>query len=91
MLQIGEGLFFIFITLMFITQFAIPLVTGKPFFGLFRKDLKVEPKLKVETDLGEKMKDAKEKVKTVKGIQNVFDEHFRKAKDLKNESDNLLK
>jgi hypothetical protein len=83
-----EIIVIIAIVLIFITEFFIPILTGKPLFGSFRKS-------KNETidndDLDEKITKAKEKVDEVKTVQTEVTEHFKTAEQLKEESDNLLK
>lgn len=101
MWKIIELLVLIGIVLIFITEFFIPILTGKPVFGSFRKSKTV-----VETDeettteetteataketLDEKISKAKEKVNEVKLVQDEIDQHFKTAEQLKEESDNLL-
>ena len=79
------------IVLIFITEFLYPLLTQKPLFGSFRKKASPEKKTHSSGPLDEKIAEAKDKVKDVKKIQDEVDEHFESAKDLKNESDDLLK
>ena len=76
------------IVLISITEFFIPILTGKPLFGSFRRS-------KTETvdnsPLDDKVSKAKEKVTEVKTVQTEVTEHFKTAQQLKEESDNLLK
>lgn len=97
MWAIAEELFLFLIALVFITEFVIPLLTDKPFFGSFRKTKPVVKKEETKkpdadpNDLKEKIKDAKEKVAEVKKVQDEVTEFHKSAEDLKKDSDNMLK
>ena len=94
-----EIIFLAAIVLISITEFFLPLLLGKPLFGSFRK--KIEPgkteakKPDPESPLEEKIHKTKEKVEEVVGkvkeVQHEATEHFKSAKELKKESDDLLK
>ncbi len=90
MWTIIELLFLAGILLVSLTEFFIPLLTGKPFFGSFRRP-KTTKVSKEDKSLNAKIDVAKEKVKEVKDIQNAVTENFKSAEQLKEESDNLLK
>ncbi len=90
MWTIIELIFLAAILLVSLTEFFIPLLTGKPFFGSFRK-AKTTKVIKDDRPLNAKIDEAKEKVKDVKDIQNAVTEHYKSAEQLKEESDNLLK
>ncbi len=79
------------IVLVSITEFFYPLLAHKPLFGSFRKKPADESKAKGSGGLGEKISEAKEKVNEVKEVQEEVTKNFNTAKDLKNESDELLK
>jgi hypothetical protein len=76
------------IALMSVTEFFIPILTGKPIFGSFR-----EKELPDEEDpmLKNKISSAKEKIQEVKDVQKEVNTHFESARQLKGEADNLLK
>lgn len=86
-----EFIFVAAIVLISITEFFYPLLAGKPLFGSFRKKITPESKPKNSSTLNEKISDAKEKVEEIKKVQVEVKENFKSAKQLKNESDNLLK
>ena len=80
------------IVLVFITEFFLPIIMGKPLFGSFKKKEEIYVANPEEiSSFDEKMSMAKEKVKEVKNIQNEVNERFKTAEQLKEESDNLLK
>lgn len=92
MWSIAEGLFFMLILLVSVTEFFIPLLFNKPFFGSFRKAKPVEPKAPVKPeDLKSKVEEAKKKVAEVKGVQDEVAAFHKSATDLKDESENLTK
>lgn len=90
-----ELIFLIALVLVSITEFFIPLVTGKPLFGSFRKTKPTETKNTTDSFLDEKISKTQEKVEDVKEevaeVQQEVAENFKTAKQLKKESDNLLK
>lgn len=90
-----ELIFLIAFVLVSITEFFIPLVTSKPLFGSFRKTKLTENKIKDDNLLDEKISKTREKVEEVKEevaeVQQQVAENFKTAKQLKKESDNLLK
>ncbi len=90
-----ELIFLIALVLVSITEFFIPLVSGKPMFGSFRKTKPTETKITDESLLDEKISKTREKVEEVKEevmeVQQQVAENFKTAKQLKKESDNLLK
>ena len=90
MWAILELLALIAIVLIFITEFFLPLLLGKPLFGSFRSKKK-EQKKDDSSPLAEKVSEAKEKVKEVKDVQGEVTENFKTAEQLKEESDDLLK
>ena len=83
------------IVLISITEFFIPIIMNKPLFGSFRKSKRANEteskKADTSSPLKEKINTAKEKVQEVKEVQNEVAENFKSAKDLKKESDDLLK
>lgn len=79
------------VILVSITEFFIPLITGKPYFGSFRKENIIHNKKTDESPLISKITEAKEKVKDVKQVQEAVTENFKSAAQLKEEADNLLK
>ena len=87
------------IALIFVTEFFIPIITGKPLFGSFRKTQETNEakpkKPSPEAPLKEKVHKAKEKVEEVveevKEVQGEVAQNFKSAKDLKKEADDLLK
>lgn len=83
-----ELIVIIAIVLVFITEFFIPILTGKPLFGSFRKSKET---IIDEGPFDEKISKAKEKVDEVKTVQSEVTEHFKTAEQLKEEADNLLK
>ena len=85
-----EYIFLAAIVLVAITEFFIPLLTGRPYFGSFRKLKNNAPKTYVEPSLEDKMKQAKQKVDEVKVVQQEVTENYKTAEQLKEESDNLL-
>ncbi|MBI4946612.1 MAG: hypothetical protein HY840_09445 [Bacteroidetes bacterium] len=99
MWPIIEILFLAAIVLISITEFFLPIIFNKPLFGSFRKSTKVnsseEKKSDPSSPLVEKITKAKEKVEEVveevKEVQNEVAENYKSAKELKKESDNLLK
>ena len=83
------------IALVAVTEFFIPILLGKPLFGSFRKIKKTGEEKKdnarADSTLKEKVSQAKGKVDQVKGVQEEVSENFKSAKELKKESDDLLK
>ena len=78
------------IVLLAITEFFYPLLSGKPFFGSFRKK-KMRDIDPAETGtLNQKVNQAKAKVQQVKKVQDEVDQHYKSAEQLKEESDQLL-
>jgi len=91
---IVEFVVFGLIGLLSLTEFFIPLLLNKPFFGSFRKHkpvVKEEKPVVDATDLKGKMASAKEKVAEVKKVQDEIADFHKSAEQLKNESDDLLK
>lgn len=90
-----EELVAIFIILLSITEFFIPLLLNKPFFGSFRKKkviVKEEPKSEAKVcELKTKVAEAKEKVKEVKKVQDDVVSFYNEAQELKDESDDIMK
>ena len=83
------------IGLIAVTEFFIPIILNKPLFGSFRK-VKIPDASTTKGDpshppLKEKISQAKEKVEEVKEVQGEVTENFKSAKELKKESDDLLK
>src|ERR1043165_679685 len=84
------------IILIAITEFFIPLLFNKPFFGSFRKVKKEEAPVQTpEGDsLSEKIERARPKEDDVKeevnNVQEEADKRYRDAEKLKDESDNLI-
>lgn len=95
MWTIAESLFFLLIALLAVTEFFIPLLLNKPFFGSFKKHKPApapEPKTTPNpADLRAKVKEAMIKVKEVKDVQDEVTEFHKGATDLKDEADNLTK
>ena len=91
---IVEFVVFGLIGLLSLTEFFIPLLLNKPFFGSFHKHkpvVKEEKPVVDATDLKGKMASAKEKVAEVKKVQDEIADFHKSAEQLKNESDDLLK
>lgn len=83
------------IVLISITEFFIPLLFNKPFFGSFRKATPKQPEKPVEEGtLPEKISKTKQKVEEVKEkvkeVRDEADENYKTAEQLKDETDNLL-
>lgn len=94
-----EILILFLIGLVAVTEFFHPLITGKPFFGSFRKEKeKVEepsvekpsPETKV-CDLKSKVAEAKQKVAEVKSVQEEVSNLHKETENLKKESDDMIK
>jgi hypothetical protein len=87
-----------FIILVFMTEFVIPILTGRPLFGSFRKK-KIMPHVNNDenekpvdpTELEKDLASAKAKIQEVKQVQKKVTKHYKSAKDLKDDSDSLLK
>jgi len=84
-----EFIFLAFIVLLSITEFFYPLLTGKPLFGSFRKQV-VEEQKQNDASLESKVSKAKDKINEVKDIQNEVNQHYQSAERLKGEADNLF-
>ena len=82
-----EYIMIIVIVLVAFTEFFIPLLTGKPFFGSFKKS---KPAISVETPLEEKINQAKQKVAEAKSVQDMVNKNYKSAEQLKEDSDNLF-
>jgi membrane-associated HD superfamily phosphohydrolase len=77
------------VVLVSVTEFFYPLLTGKPFFGSFRKTKKTTAAGN-NTSLDDKLNTAKAKVEEIKNVQNEVDDNYKTAEQLKEESDKLL-
>jgi len=86
MLKVIEFIFIMGIIILLCTEFFYPLFSNKPIFGSFRTSKKSNAK-----SIPEQIETAKKKVKEVKEVQKKVNLRFKNVKDLKKESDELLK
>ncbi|TAL58120.1 MAG: hypothetical protein EPN85_12285 [Bacteroidetes bacterium] len=87
------------IVLISITEFFIPIIFNKPLFGSFRKvkdpgkteTKKTDPDSPLEEKVHKTKEKVEEVVEEVKEVQDEVTKNYKTAKELKKESDDLLK